>query len=149
MQLLSQIYDNDGKIRSTELVLTSNNAMKKATVHRLLVGEAKYQLMKNGAVTFTAGDGSKVVLNLFGGKHKENDMITDREILSVFGTKVITMDLLNEKILEIGEALKEDLAGDKEVPDAHLTMITKLVEKLGALRDAFLQVGTAQCLIPQ
>lgn len=145
MQLLCQIYDNEGKIHSTELVLTSHNALKKSNVHRLMVGEAKYQLTKNGAVTLTAEDKSKIVFNLYGGKFKENELITDREILSVFGTKVITVPLIEQKIKEIRDALNADLTENKAVSDNHINMITNIIEKLDVLRDAFLQVGKEPC----
>lgn len=134
MQLLTRIHKADGSLHMTQLLFVTHNTLKKINAP-LLVGKPKYHLVKQGAITLTAADNSKIIYNLYGGNFPENDLITDSEIVRIFGNQVIDVDVIDKVIIKLKNTAESEI--DK-LSDVEFRELTRLLEKLANLKEAFL-----------
>lgn len=133
MQLLTRIHKADGTLHMTQLVFVTHNSLKKINAP-LLVGKPKYFLTKQGAVTLTAKDNSKIIYNLYGGNFPNNDLITDNELVRIFGNSVVDSDLIDKVLIKLKNTAKDEI--DK-MSDVEFKELTRIMEKLAALKEAF------------
>jgi hypothetical protein len=129
-----RVYKDDGAVHTTQLLFVTHNSLKKINAP-LLAGRYKYYLTKQGAVTLTAVDNSKITYNLYGGNFPENDLISDNEIVKIFGNSVIDVHSIDSAIIRLKNTSEQEI--DK-ISNEQFKELTKILEKLTALKEAFL-----------
>lgn len=133
MQLLSRVYEKDGTPFKTEILFVTNNSLKKINAP-LLVGQAKYNLTKNGSVKLESKDGSRIEYALYGGKYPANPLIDDKTLSVVFGNVIVTQDKVQDAIDKLAFNLEKDV---EELTPEQVTFASNLIDQLENFKHAF------------